>query len=141
MDFPLRQTPILHVGQIQQVAWKLRGLVAESECDFAILAYQILTQLHQPTPINGPRFRGGTPDLQALRQYLRIRLEATRQTLTQSLLREQGISSGGRENRVILELPIVTCNQKPCLVGLHSMREETVQRGPKIPKAAQEAAL
>ncbi len=101
-------------------------MVEESECDFAILEYQILILLHRPTPIDRLHFRGDTPDPQALRQYLKIRLEATRQTLTQSLLREQGISNGGRENRVILELPIVTCNQKPSLVELHSMREETV---------------
>jgi hypothetical protein len=126
VDCPLRQTLTLHAGQIPQVAWKLLELVEESECDFAILAYQIRTQLHQPTPINRPHFKGGTPDPQALRQYLKIHLEATRQTLTQSLLREQGISNGGRENRVILELLIVTCNQKPSLVEIHSMREETV---------------
>jgi hypothetical protein len=126
VDLPLRQTLILHVGQIPQVAWKLRELVEESECDFAILAYQIRTQLHQPTPINRSRFRGDTPDPQALQQYLKIRLEANCQTLMQSLLREQGISNEGRENRVILELPIVTCNQKPSLVEIHSMREEAI---------------
>ena len=126
MDLPLRQTLIHHVGQIPQAALKLRVLVEESECDFAILAYPIRIQLHRPTPIDCLHFMGGTPDPQALRQCLRIRLEATRQTLTQSLLREQGNSNEGRENRVFLELTIVTCNQKPSLVELHSMREETV---------------